>query len=151
MLRYAEGSFGALIMAAAALGALIFAIARKFRWALIALGVALGSFTLRSMMNTFYNVESVSSDGNSQIEAYNNLANQRGLNLAPSSKMNGIKSPSAIQANEAIDLMTADEPAPQAESVDRGQLTVQTGPGTALFQRISPLACGISQSGWGSP
>jgi hypothetical protein len=92
------------------------------------------------MMNTFYNVESVSSDGNSQIEAYNNLANQRGLNLAPSSKMNGIKSPSAIQANEAIDLMTADEPAPQAESVDRGQLTVQTGPGRPVWEGRAAIA-----------
>lgn len=156
VLRYAEGSFGALIMAAATLGALIFAITRKFRWALIALGVALGSFTLRSMMSTFYSSESISSDGTSQIEAYNNLANERGLNLAPSSKMTLKTSQTAGQTDDSIDMMPDDAPAPQAESVDRGQLTVQTGPGrprwdgraaVATWNGAVPKDCGISHSG----
>ncbi len=140
MLRYAEGSFGALIMAAAMFGAIIFAVARKFRWALIALGVALGSFTLRSMMNTFYSVESISSDGSSQIEVYNNLANERGLNLAPSSIMTPQGRKKEENLGVSIDAMVTDASAPPAEPVDRGQLTVQTGPGRPVWEGRAAIA-----------
>ena len=56
---YIEGSFGALIMVAAGLGAIMAAAFGQYRAALGMLVVAVGSFILRSLVGTFFNDDSI--------------------------------------------------------------------------------------------
>jgi hypothetical protein len=119
LLTYAEGSFGALIMAAAMLIALLFLIQGKFRLASVALGIALGSFMLRSLTATFFDDASISFG--TQIEAYNSIANERGLMLKD--KMQTI-----VEELAPADGV-ASSPPPAASPSEGGQFTVQTGPG----------------------
>ncbi len=55
ILTYIEGSFGALIMIAAGLGAIISSAFGQYRAALGLLVVAVGAFILRSLVSTFFN------------------------------------------------------------------------------------------------
>jgi hypothetical protein len=55
MLKYIEGSFGALVMVVAGLGAILGAAFGQYRAALGLLVVAVGSFILRSVVGTFFN------------------------------------------------------------------------------------------------
>lgn len=59
ILEYLEGSFGALIMAAAGIGAIMSAAFGQYKAALSLMVVAVGSFILRSFMSTFFNDESI--------------------------------------------------------------------------------------------
>ncbi len=54
---YIEGSFGALIMIVAGLGAIMAAALGSYSAALGLLVVAVGAFILRSLVNTFFNTE----------------------------------------------------------------------------------------------
>lgn len=56
---YLEGSFGALVMVVAGLGAIMSAAFGQYKAALGALVVAVGAFILRSFVYTFFNVESI--------------------------------------------------------------------------------------------
>lgn len=56
ILAYLEGSFGALIMVGAGVFAILSAAFGQYRAALGLLIVAIGSFTLRSFISTFFNV-----------------------------------------------------------------------------------------------
>lgn len=56
VLEYLEGSFGALIMVGAGVFAILSAAFGQYRAALGLLVVAIGSFTLRSFISTFFNV-----------------------------------------------------------------------------------------------
>lgn len=56
ILAYLEGSFGALIMVGAGVFAILSAAFGQYRAALGLLVVAIGSFTLRSFISTFFNV-----------------------------------------------------------------------------------------------
>ncbi len=56
---YIEGSFGALIMVTAGLGAIMAAAFGQYRAALGLLVVAIGSFILRSLVGTFFNDENI--------------------------------------------------------------------------------------------
>jgi len=56
---YIEGSFGALIMVAAGLGAIMAAALGSYNAALGLLVVAVGSFILRSLVGTFFNDENI--------------------------------------------------------------------------------------------
>ena len=55
ILTYLEGSFGALIMVSAGIGAIMSAAFGQYRAALGLLVVAIGAFILRSLMSTFFN------------------------------------------------------------------------------------------------
>ena len=55
ILTYIEGSFGALIMVAAGIGAIVSSAFGQYRAALGLLVVAVGSFILRSLISTFFN------------------------------------------------------------------------------------------------
>ncbi len=55
ILTYIEGSFGALIMIAAGLGAILSSAFGQYRAALGLLVVAVGAFILRSLVSTFFN------------------------------------------------------------------------------------------------
>ena len=55
ILTYMEGSFGALVMAAAGVGAILSSAFGQYKAALGCLIVAVGSFILRSFMATFFN------------------------------------------------------------------------------------------------
>ncbi len=66
VMRFLEGSFGALIMAASGLGAIMSAAFGQYKMALSCMVVAVGAFILRSMMNTFFNVQSISNDSLNQ-------------------------------------------------------------------------------------
>lgn len=59
ILTYLEGTFGALVMVAAGLGAIMSSAFGQYRAALGCLIVAVGSFILRSIMGTFFNTDSV--------------------------------------------------------------------------------------------
>ncbi len=59
ILVYLEGSFGALIMVGAGVFAILSAAFGQYRAALGLLVVAIGSFTLRSFISTFFNVASL--------------------------------------------------------------------------------------------
>lgn len=61
VLTYIEGSFGALVMVASGLGAILSSAFGQYRAALGCLVVAVGSFILRSIMSTFFNVASLES------------------------------------------------------------------------------------------
>ncbi len=55
IMTYLEGSFGALIMAAAGIGAIMSAAFGQYKAALSLMVVAVGAFILRSLMGTFFN------------------------------------------------------------------------------------------------
>ena len=55
VLLYLEGSFGALVMVASGIGAILSAAFGQYRAALGLMVVAIGSFILRSLMSTFFN------------------------------------------------------------------------------------------------
>lgn len=55
IMTYLEGSFGALIMAVAGLGAIMSSAFGQYKAALGCLVVAVGSFILKSFMLTFFN------------------------------------------------------------------------------------------------
>jgi hypothetical protein len=55
IMAYLEGSFGALVMAAAGIGAILSASFGQFKAALSLMVVAVGAFILRSLMSTFFN------------------------------------------------------------------------------------------------
>ena len=55
ILTYLEGSFGALVMVSAGIGAIMSAAFGQYRAALGLLVVAVGAFILRSLMATFFN------------------------------------------------------------------------------------------------
>lgn len=59
ILTYIEGAFGALVMVAAGLGAIISAAFGQYRAALGLLVVAVGAFILRSLVGTFFNDEGI--------------------------------------------------------------------------------------------
>jgi len=63
LFRFLEGSFGALIMAASGIGAILSAAFGQYKAALSCMVVAVGAFILRSMMNTFFNTTTVNSIG----------------------------------------------------------------------------------------
>lgn len=63
LFKFLEGSFGALIMAAAGIGAILSASFGQYKAALSCMVVAVGAFILRSMMNTFFNIQSISNAG----------------------------------------------------------------------------------------
>ena len=52
---YLEGSFGALIMVSAGIGAIVSSAFGQYRAALGLLVVAVGAFVLRSLVGTFFN------------------------------------------------------------------------------------------------
>ncbi len=54
IMTYLEGSFGALIMACAGVGAIMSAAFGQYKASLSLLVVAVGSFILRSLMGTFF-------------------------------------------------------------------------------------------------
>jgi len=56
---YIEGSFGALIMVAAGLGAIMAAALGSYSSALGLLVVAVGAFILRSLVGTFFNTDTI--------------------------------------------------------------------------------------------
>ena len=70
LFRYLEGSFGALIMAASGIGAIMSAAFGQYKAALSCMVVAVGAFILRSMMNTFFNMDSVNQNGASDDLSY---------------------------------------------------------------------------------
>jgi len=55
ILTYLEGTFGALVMVAAGLGAILSAAFGQYKAALGCLVVAVGAFILRSFLGTFFN------------------------------------------------------------------------------------------------
>ncbi len=55
IMTYLEGSFGALIMASAGIGAIMSAAFGQYKASLSLLVVSVGSFILRSLMGTFFN------------------------------------------------------------------------------------------------
>lgn len=55
IMTYLEGSFGALVMAAAGIGAIMSAAFGQFKASLSLMVVAVGAFILRSLMGTFFN------------------------------------------------------------------------------------------------
>ncbi|RIL10058.1 MAG: hypothetical protein DCC75_05165 [Proteobacteria bacterium] len=59
ILTYLEGTFGALIMVASGLGAILSAAFGQYRAALGCLIVAVGAFILRSILGTFFNDENI--------------------------------------------------------------------------------------------
>jgi hypothetical protein len=65
---FLEGSFGALIMAASGIGAIMSAAFGQYKAALSCMVVAVGAFILRNLMRTFFNMDSIDqapgADGN---------------------------------------------------------------------------------------
>lgn len=59
LLTFLEGAFGALIMAAAGIGAIISSAFGQYRASLGCLIVAVGSFILQSFLSTFFNDASI--------------------------------------------------------------------------------------------
>jgi len=55
IMTYLEGSFGALVMAAAGIGAILSAAFGQYKAALSLMVVAVGAFILRSLISTFFN------------------------------------------------------------------------------------------------
>ena len=62
ILTYIEGSFGALVMVGSGIAAILASAFGQYRAALGCLVVAVGAFILRSIMSTFFNLESVQGD-----------------------------------------------------------------------------------------
>ncbi len=63
LLTYLEGSFGALVMVVAGIGAILSSAFGQYRAALGCLVVAVGAFILRSFLSTFFNTESIDEQG----------------------------------------------------------------------------------------
>ena len=63
VMTFLEGSFGALIMAASGILAICSAAFGQYKAAMSCMVVAVGAFILRSMMNTFFNIQSLSQQG----------------------------------------------------------------------------------------
>jgi hypothetical protein len=61
LFKFLEGSFGALVMAASGIGAILSAAFGQYKMALSCMVVAVGAFILRSMLNTFFNTQSIDS------------------------------------------------------------------------------------------
>jgi hypothetical protein len=59
LLSFLEGSFGALIMAASGIAAIVAAAFGQYKAALSCMVCAVGAFILRSVMRTFFNTTSV--------------------------------------------------------------------------------------------
>jgi hypothetical protein len=59
LFKFLEGSFGALVMAASGIGAILSAAFGQYKMALSCMVVAVGAFILRSMLNTFFNTQSI--------------------------------------------------------------------------------------------
>jgi hypothetical protein len=59
IMSYLEGSFGALVMACAGIGAIMSAAFGQYRAALSLMVVAVGAFILRSIMSTFFNDDGI--------------------------------------------------------------------------------------------
>ena len=59
IMTYLEGSFGALIMAASGVGAIMSAAFGQYKAALSLMVVAVGSFILRSLIGTFFNDQNI--------------------------------------------------------------------------------------------
>lgn len=59
VLTYLEGSFGALVMVASGIGAILSAAFGQYRAALGLMVVAIGAFILRSLMSTFFNDDNI--------------------------------------------------------------------------------------------
>jgi hypothetical protein len=59
ILTYLEGSFGALVMVCAGLGAIMSSAFGQYKASLGCLIVAIGSFILRSFMDTFFNTDGI--------------------------------------------------------------------------------------------
>lgn len=53
IMTYVEGSFGALIMVAAGIGAILAAMLNRYKLALFLLGLAVGAFFTRRLVGTF--------------------------------------------------------------------------------------------------
>lgn len=60
--KYLEGSFGALIMAASGIGAIMSAAFGQYKAALSCMVVAVGAFILRNLMYTFFNTSTLVDD-----------------------------------------------------------------------------------------
>jgi len=63
IMQYLEGSFGALIMAASGVGAIMAAAFGQYKAALSLMVVAVGSFILRKLINTFFNDTGLGNNG----------------------------------------------------------------------------------------
>ncbi len=63
VLAFLEGSFGALIMVAAGLGAILSSAFGQYRAALGCLVIAVGTFILRSFISTFFKIDVTIADG----------------------------------------------------------------------------------------
>ncbi len=61
VMTYLEGTFGALVMAAAGIGAILSAAFGQYKAALSLMVVAIGAFILRSLMSTFFNDQGIQS------------------------------------------------------------------------------------------
>jgi hypothetical protein len=59
VLAYIEGTFGAMVMIAAGIGAIFSSAFGQYKAALGLLVVAVGAFILRSLVSAFFNVENV--------------------------------------------------------------------------------------------
>lgn len=59
ILTYVEGTFGALVMVSAGIGAIISSAFGQYRAALGLLVVAVGAFILRSILSTFFNDQTI--------------------------------------------------------------------------------------------
>jgi hypothetical protein len=59
IMTYLEGSFGALVMAAAGIGAILSAAFGQYKAALSLMVVAVGAFILRSLISTFFNDQNI--------------------------------------------------------------------------------------------
>ena len=62
LLAYLEGSFGALVMVASGIGAILSSAFGQYRAALGCLIVAVGAFILRSILATFFNTSSIAAN-----------------------------------------------------------------------------------------
>jgi|GEM_PF-853269 len=63
IMTFLEGSLGALVMAASGIGAIMSAAFGNYKMALSCMVVSVGAFILRSMMNTFFNIQSIQQYG----------------------------------------------------------------------------------------
>ena len=61
ILTYIEGTFGAMVMVAAGIGAILSSAFGQYRAALGLLVVAVGAFILRSLVGTFFNDDNIQS------------------------------------------------------------------------------------------
>ncbi len=63
LFTYLEGSFGALVMVASGIGAILSSAFGQYRAALGCLIVAVGAFILRSVMSAFFNTTTIGDSG----------------------------------------------------------------------------------------